>query len=130
MTDPREMVDVYDSTVVRVWDPERPDVAQDPAVVAQDRGEQAVVLTAWNPGHERPARAVNDAANERLLKALQERGHPVWLADGSSPDGSFHEPGFCVWDFGIDEALQVARDFRQYAVYLYRPDGSRETVWT
>jgi hypothetical protein len=130
LTDPREMLDVYDSTQVWVWDPDRPDDPQDPAAIAQLRQEQAVVLTAWNPGHERPTRAVNDAANERLHEVLRAMDHPVWVADGASLDGTFHEPGFCVWGGAIEVLLQIARDFGQYAVYLYRPDGSRETVWT
>jgi hypothetical protein len=123
------MAEVYDSTEVRVWEPANPDKAQNPAEIARIRHQHAVVLTAWNPGHERPTSSVNDEANNRMFEVLQATGYPIWPADGASPDGAFHEPGFCVWNIPIEEALVIARDFRQYAVYLYQSDGSRETVW-
>lgn len=130
MADPRAMTEVYDETVVVVWDPEHPTVARDPADVARERGMHGAVLTAWNPGEVRRTDADNEAANARMRPLLEETGCPVWDADGRNPDGTFHEPGFCVWGISLERALEVARLFDQYAIYLYRSDGVRQIVWT
>jgi hypothetical protein len=130
VADPREMTDVYEDTIVVVWDPASPAVARDPSIVARELGMHGAVLTAWNPGEARLSHAENEAANQRMLPILEATGCPVWLADGRSTDGSFHEPGFCVWGIGIEHALDIARLFNQYAIYLFRPDGVRQIVWT
>lgn len=130
MADPREMTEVYDETVVVTWDPLEPAVALDPADVARSRGMHAAVLTAWNPGERRRTDEENDAANERMRPVLEATGCLVWPADGRNPDGTFHEPGFCVWGIPVTRALDIARAFDQYAIYLYRTDGVREIVWT
>jgi hypothetical protein len=130
VSDPRAMTGVYQATVVTVWDPAQPDDDLDPALVAQERGEQGVVLTAWNPGDTRWSQEVNESANEGLLAALTATGLCVWSADGRALDGSFHEPGFCVWAMTDRQGLDIARAFGQFAIYVYRPSGIREIGWT
>lgn len=124
------MTDVYRETMVTVWDPMRPGEALDPATIAVARGEQAVVLTAWNPGDARWSLQLNEQANERLRTVLTDTGLDVWRADGSNPDGSFHEPGFCVWGMTDAQGLEIARRFEQWAIYVYRPSGMRDIGWT
>jgi len=130
VSDPRDMANVYDETIVVTWDPDDPQAVQNPAEVARARGMHAAVLTAWNPGELRRTDAENDAANARMRPLLEATGCVVWLADGRNPDGTFHEPGFCVWGIPVERALEIARQFDQYAIYLYRTDGVREIVWT
>jgi hypothetical protein len=130
MSDPRAMTEVYQATVVQVWDPAVPDVALDPASVAQQRGEQAVVLTAWNPGDARWSREDNERANEQLGRVLASTGFAVWAADGRDQEGKFHEPGFCVWGMTDTQGLDIARQFGQFAIYVYRPSGARDIGWT
>jgi hypothetical protein len=130
VNDPRAMTDVYQAAVVRTWDPDRAGVDLDPALVAQERGEQAVVLTAWNPGDARWSKAQNDRANDRMRTELMATGLPVWAADGSNPEGTFREPGFCVWGMSVAGGIALARRFDQFAVYVYLPSGAREIVWT
>lgn len=130
MSDPKAMTAVYQATVVSTWDPARPSVACDPAAVARQRGEQGVVLTAWNPGEQRWTREQNDQANERLHEVLRATGLPVWAADGRDPEGTFHEPGFCVWGLDTAQGLAIARRFDQFAIYLYSATGARLIGWT
>lgn len=130
MSDSRAMTDVYQATVVTVWDPAHGGDGLDPATVAQQRGEQAVVLTAWNPGDARWTQTQNDQANDRMREVLMATGLPVWPADGKDPEDTFCEPGFCVWGMNVDRGLAIARQFDQFAIYVYRSTGARDIAWT
>jgi hypothetical protein len=52
------------------------------------------VLTAWNPGHERPSRDQNDSANRLLYHRLVERGLQPIRAVGADRDA-----GLCAGQF-------------------------------
>lgn len=91
-------------------------------------GCRLAVLTASNPGHERPAAAANRAANRRLFEHLRGQRHPVFRALGSSPDGAHQEPSFAVLDLSEDEARAIGRAFRQAAV-LYWDGRSARLLW-
>lgn len=43
------------------------------------------VITAWNPGYERPGRPVNEQANERLRRDLAAITMELWVAVGRDP---------------------------------------------
>jgi len=130
VSDSRAMTDVYQATVVTAWDPVHGGDGLDPAVVAQQRGEQAIILTAWNPGDTRWSQAQNEQANDRMRDVLVASGLPVWRADGQNPEGTFCEPGFCVWGLSVDRGLAIARQFDQFAIYVYRSTGARDIAWT
>jgi len=129
LTSPQEFADVYDSTVLVTWDPRDLDTPRDVAESARTRRESCVVLTAWNPGHERPTQAENIAANQRLHAQLIELGLDVWPCDGASPDGTFAEPGFCVWSMTEAQARSIGRAFGQYAVFTFNEEGERCLLW-
>jgi len=120
----------YEAAIVRAHNPQTQDEAAwiDPATVCVKRGAGCVVMTAWNPGFERPGRAVNDARNAAMLAVLREQGCEVWSADGSSLDGAFHEPGFLVWQMREDQACALAAEFGQFAIYVYSSTGARRVV--
>lgn len=120
-----ELFEIYDDTEVTVWDGA---AWVDPAPLCRARGEGAVVLTAWNPGWERPDRATNDASNERLEADLADCGLDVWPAIGASQHEDHAEPGFLVWGMAADQGCAIARRFGQFAIYVYSPDGVRATV--
>jgi hypothetical protein len=87
-----------------------------------------VIVTAWNPGHERPPREVNEARNRALLAEIERRGL-AWLpAEGRSPDASHREPSFAVFVASVDEGIALGRQFGQAAICWF--DGERlELVW-
>ena len=120
-----QLFDAYETTIVSI---EHPDEGwTDPALVALDRRQGAVVMTAWNPGFARPDVAENIRVNERLRAELEELGYVVWRADGRAPDGSEHEPGWIVWGMAVDQGLAVAARHGQFAIYVYDDGGRRET---
>ncbi|WP_106427075.1 DUF3293 domain-containing protein [Tepidiforma thermophila] len=81
------------------------------------------IVTAWNPGHERPPREVNEARNAELRSEIERRGWHWGPAEGRSPDGTHQEPSFAVWGAPLDEVLALAREFGQAAVAWF--DGER-----
>jgi hypothetical protein len=78
------------------------------------------VLTAWNPGDERPGAAANRAANLRLAAGIDAAvDTPVrrWAAVGVAPDDSWFEEGFAVTGLDRATAVRLARDARQVAIF-------------
>lgn len=126
MTSREALFDLYEATIVSVRDPEHG--WTDPALVCAEAGAGAHVLTAWNPGLARPLRVVNEAANARLHAHLLRLGYRTWQADGATPDGQFHEPGFCVWGMTRQVAVRIGRDYGQFAVFEYDPHGVRSVI--
>lgn len=85
-------------------------------------------LTAYNPGHERPPREVNERLNADLKRDLIAAGATVLPAVGRNREGTYGEPSFAA--FGIDQAtaLELARRYRQAAVAHW--DGhSFRLIW-
>lgn len=129
MSDPLEFSDLYESTILVTWDPQAPEGPREMEDMVCERGTPCVIMTAWNPGHARPSRQVNEAANAQMFTRLEAMGLEVWRCDGANPEGTFDEPGFCVWGAPTDEVLQVARDFGQYAVFTFDAEGKRSLRW-
>lgn len=85
--------------------------------------EPLAVVTAWNPGTQRPSGKANMEANRRLEQALQSAGRRYYPACGRSEDGSHAEPSFAI--IGIDSvaAIELAAAFNQVAVFYW--DGEK-----
>lgn len=81
------------------------------------------IITAWNPGVERPSEAANKEANLRLESVLKEADLPYYPASGHSEDGSHVEPSFAVTCIDPAAAIGLARAFRQAAVFYW--DGAK-----
>jgi hypothetical protein len=86
-------------------------------------GSPVHVLTAWNPGDERPGAAANRTANERLAGAVDAAGGRRWAAMGVAPDDSWFEEGYAVTGLSRDVAVSLARAARQVAIFEVSPDG-------
>ncbi|MFM1917582.1 MAG: hypothetical protein RJB01_1097 [Actinomycetota bacterium] len=122
--DREELFDIYDATRVTVfWGGEWAD-ADD---IVKERGEGAVVMTAWNPGWERPSREANEAANVAMYADLTNGPYEVVPAIGASVDEAHSEPGFLVWGMNPHLGCEIASKYGQFAIYVYSADGSRET---
>jgi hypothetical protein len=131
MTGREELFEAYEATIVSTLDPADPDPETawvDPALICALRQQRACVITAWNPGFERPGDEVNRQRNDLLRARLAATGSEVWRADGSAADGSFAEEGFLAWGLPTVTALQVAREFEQFAIYEYDEDGVRRVI--
>ena len=87
------------------------------------RDRRLAIVTAYNPGCERPGAAENRAANERLRAEIERRGWEWHAAVGYSPERDHEEPSFAVMDIGEDAAVELGRQFGQAAVFTW--DGRR-----
>jgi len=121
-----QLFDLYDTTLVSTLDPEHG--WTDPALAAIDRGRHALVMTAWNPGHQRPSEADNRRANDVMREELESTGHEIWRADGRAPDGSFMEEGWLAWGMPVGLGLEIAARHGQFAIYAYDEAGVRVTI--
>jgi hypothetical protein len=84
------------------------------------------VITAWNPGDERPEREVNDSANEALRADLAQRGHAPMRALGKDPNSDHAEESWAVAGFNDRDARELGAKYRQVAVF--RITDTRQTV--
>lgn len=118
---------IYEQALVSAEDPANREWV-DPSLECLSRRQTAIVLTAYNPGTDRPSWAENEAANERLQEMLVDAGYEVWPADGFSADGTWREPGWLAWELPIEVGVAIAADFGQWAVYAYDVEGVRTVV--
>jgi hypothetical protein len=84
------------------------------------------ILTAWNPGDERPTPEENDAANEALLRRLEAEGCNPVPARGSDPNFTYAEESWCVVGLSDERAREIGAQFRQWAVF--RITATEQTV--
>lgn len=75
------------------------------------------VLTAWNPGNERPGREANDAANIGLHQQLVSEGCVPVRALGSDPNSEHFEESWCVTGLSDRRAREIGAQFGQWAVF-------------
>lgn len=127
MTEREVLFGIYEQALVSAHDPAEGEWV-DPALECLTRGQTAIVMTAYNPGTERPSWAENEAANARLLKVLKGTGYEIWRADGHSADGTWREPGWLAWDMPVEMGTDIAGQFDQFAVYAYDERGVRTVV--
>lgn len=113
----------YRNTIVEVTLPDGNVIAVAPGAPAPQALESLLplfVVTAWNPGAERPGPAVNAEANLHLRARLEELGAVSILpARGldADPHSDYYEDGFAVSDLPRAQVLAVAREFDQDAIF-------------
>ena len=127
VTEKEVLFGIYEQALVSAQDPANEEWL-DPSLECLTRGHSAVVMTAYNPGTDRPTWAENEAANERMLDVLRNTGFEIWRADGFSADGTWREPGWLVWQMPVEHGCAIAADFGQFAVYHYDEAGQRAVV--
>lgn len=92
-----------------------------------DAGATLHVITAWNPGDERPGVHANDAADRRLHHRLVELGFVPVRAVGTDPGSDHHEPGWAVEGLTDDQAREIGAEFGQVAVFRVH-DGFQTVI--
>ena len=75
------------------------------------------VLTAWNPGDERPTQHENASANQRLRQALIERGLEPRRAVGADPDSDHVEESWAIIGLNDNDARAIGASFGQIAIF-------------
>lgn len=120
----KNLLEIYESSQVEM----RPigfQSWQKGAEAVRSRAMDGVMITAWNPGSDRPNIEENQKANDRLLKRLETFCSDIWEADGFSPDKTHREPGFIAWQMNPEIGLQIAREFGQLAIFYFEASGTR-----
>lgn len=79
------------------------------------------IVTAYNPAGIEIDEQTNTGRHRSLRLALT--GRNVVPTVGSAPDGSMPEPGFGVLDMTLNDALELANNFGQLAIYRWTPDA-------
>jgi Protein of unknown function (DUF3293) len=92
------------------------------------RGHSYAVITAHNPRSEALSREENDARHQALKEKLQARNYRFDSSTGQSPDGSWREEGFVIFDISLQGALELGRDFEQHAI-LYGQGNRVALAW-
>ena len=75
------------------------------------------VITAWNPGDQRPTDQANRAANRELFEQLVMHGLEPVRAVGQDPDSSHAEESWAVLGTTDDIARKLGAQFGQVAVF-------------
>jgi hypothetical protein len=119
-----DLLEIYESAHVEMR-PIGSQVWREGRESVRARALSGVVITAWNPGPERPGIAENNQANKLLLARLGKYCTDIWEADGFSPDRTHREPGFMAWGMSLEIGLQIAREFGQLAIFHYQASGNR-----
>jgi len=120
---PPDIATLYLATIVTIQD----EGAWHPAhQVAAGLGTLHVI-TAWNPGDERPSREENDRANRALradLEALnlEARGLAPLPALGSDPNSPHAEQSWAVTGLDDRAARALGAKYRQVAVFRITAD--------
>ena len=119
---PPDIATLYLATIVTIDD----DALWRPAHEVAARLGTLHVITAWNPGDERPSREVNDHANEALRADLAWRGLAPMRALGSYPNSPHAEESWAVAGFNDRDARELGAKYRQVAVF--RITAARQSV--
>ena len=83
-------------------------------------GAPVHIVTAYNPAGIEIDEQANIDRHRRLGDAVA--GFSTVATVGSAPDGSMPEPGFALQEVELSEALDLAREFGQRAIYRWTPD--------
>ena len=131
MPEPSERFTRYAGTIVDVVLPDGSRVSVRPGHPPPAELEDLLpllVITAWNPGGERPGAVTNEAANGELLtrlRALARDPHSVTIlpAVGRAADNSHSEESFAIHGIDRDDAIALGVHMRQDAIFEITPEG-------
>ncbi|HXZ61321.1 MAG TPA: DUF3293 domain-containing protein [Acidimicrobiales bacterium] len=131
----------YARTIVEIRRPDEGDVVVRPAPTEEVGGwpwpsaEPVYLLTAWDPGEERPGLEVNRRRQAALEAELRPLVGAMWVALGTDPVTGRQEEGVAVRGVRQADVLAVAARYRQDAIFVWTPrewatvscrDGRRE----
>lgn len=79
-------------------------------------GRKFAIITAHNPRSERLSSEENRQRHEELGRDLKVLGLEYTPSTGESPDGTWVEEGFAVFDVSLEQALELGRKYGQHAI--------------
>ncbi len=85
--------------------------------------EPVCILTAWDPGAERPGVEVNRRRGAELEAAVRRRASRVLHAVGVDPSSRHREEGVAMLGLSVDDAVALGAQYRQEAIFVWTPDA-------
>ncbi|MGL4611446.1 MAG: DUF3293 domain-containing protein [Trueperaceae bacterium] len=86
------------------------------------------IITAHNPYSQKLSLQENNQRHEQLENILLARRLEHSPSTGESPDGSWCEEGFIVFDILLEDALEIGRYFEQHAI-VYGQGNRAALAW-
>jgi hypothetical protein len=86
------------------------------------------IITAHNPYSQKLSKEENEQRHEQLEEILQERKLEHSPSTGESPDGSWIEEGFIIFDISLEDALAIGKRFEQHAI-VYGQGNRAALAW-
>lgn len=118
------LAEIYVKTLISIEDNGRLVPATKATLV---RSGTVHVITAWNPGDERPTRDQNNTANQHLHQVLVDQGLNPCHAIGADPNSEHHEESWAVTGLNDQQAKAVGAAFGQVAVFRIS-DGTQTVL--
>lgn len=87
---------------------------------------QIHIITAWNPGEERPGDAISDSQYEQLRLDISALGFECFEALGSDPNSTHVEKSWAIVGMSDNVAVELGKKYHQVAVF--RITQSRQSV--
>lgn len=81
------------------------------------------ILTAWDPGPERPGLEVNRRLGAELESVLRPRAQRLLDAVGIDPESGHREEGVAALGLAVDDAVAVGARFGQDAIFVWSTDA-------
>ncbi len=118
MLDPSSsrLAETYLKTIVTVEVDGQPVVIQASGLFTD---QTAHVITAWNPGDDRPSAEENHCRDQELHRRLQGMGHEPVRVIGSDPDSDHREEGWAVVGLSDDAARAIGLEYGQLAIFRF-----------
>jgi hypothetical protein len=85
--------------------------------------EPLPILTAWDPGEERPGLEVNRRLGAELAATLRPLAGRLLEAVGVEADSGHREEGLAALGLSVDEAVEIGARYRQDAIFVWAPDA-------
>lgn len=86
------------------------------------------IITAHNPYSQKLSKEENEQRHKQLENILQGRGLEHLPSTGESPDGSWSEEGFIIFDISLDDSLELGKHFEQHAI-IYGQGNRVALAW-
>jgi hypothetical protein len=83
--------------------------------------EPVAILTAWDPGDERPGLEVNRRRQSELEDHVRALGADMWPAEGTDPVTGDRDEGVAVRGVPESVALELGARYGQDAVFVWTP---------
>ncbi len=119
----------YARTVVEIRRPGEADIVVRPAPPGRsgawpwETSLPVHILTAWDPGEERPGDQENRVQQAALEADLRHVTHDLWSAVGVDPLSGHREEGVAVSGVTHAVARVLGARYRQDAIFVWTPDA-------